>query len=581
MNTKNMFWAVLSMTAALVMTACSSDDNDITEAPVAPPISKIIPYTVTVGSDNTTTRATVGENIENKGRELYFAEGDKLYITGTGIKGVLELQEGDAGKTKGVTFSGDLEYSGSEENPADDLELTATLVSAEQTETEGLISVDDAGFVTVNYPDDAYCSSINDAVQKYSNLTGKSTYGTPSGTPSFTLSQQTAFLNFEITFNDYTTTGKTLSAVVRNNGSDVCTANVTTTTEDNKVVAKFVLPVAAGTTTLNSATVKMGTKDAISFGASQKLTGKVYNVKKTQNIPEDAINGLFTIGKTDGNVPIKVFFSKGNLQATTTNNGTTWSWAFATNQWDYVGDNPANTKISGNGRVSEPGTVDLFGWVGSSNTTWTGGAKYGICITTTTGGTATYGNLPNEKPHDWGENIGDGTTWRTLTCAEWDYLFQTRTGGTVGSTSNARYTMATISTSNDGEVNGVILFPDGLNIEDKDLGDYFNTNTFSGSNINTATDYLTKCTSAQWTELEKKGCVFLPAAGWRNPTQYDNEGSKNGRYQSSSSNPGDASKNYAYGFTHYGSQSKKPYLGQYNNPKRYCGYSVRLVRAVE
>ena len=117
MKTKNMFWAALSMTAALVMTSCSSDDNEMTETPVAPSTSKKIPYTVTVGGDEATTRATVdGDN-----KTLRFATGDKLYITGTDIKGVLEIQSG-VGESSGATFSGDLTYTG--DAPAADLSLT-------------------------------------------------------------------------------------------------------------------------------------------------------------------------------------------------------------------------------------------------------------------------------------------------------------------------------------------------------------------------------------------------------------------------------------------------------------------------
>ena len=277
MKTKNMLWAALSMTAALVMTACSNDDN-VTETPQAPSTSKIIPYTVTV-NDGATTRATVADDpsdATNYHKTLYFAAGDKLYITGTNIKGVLDLQAGDEGKASGATFSGNLTYSG-EGSPADNLELTATLVSAQQTDGEEVTINATTGAVTVNYPTTAYCGSINDAVQKYSNLTGTSTYGARA----FTLTQQTAFLNFVITFDDGTTTGTELTAVVNNNSSNICSASVTTETVSENVVAKFVLPVAAGTT-LSSATVTMGDKEAISFGASQTLTGKVYNVKKTQ-----------------------------------------------------------------------------------------------------------------------------------------------------------------------------------------------------------------------------------------------------------------------------------------------------------
>ena len=274
---KNSFlWAALSMTAALVMTACSNDDN-ANESPVQQSTVKTIPYSVTVngGEGGATTRATVADDpsdATNYHKTLYFADGDKLYVTGTNIKGVLNIQAGMG--TASATFSGDLTYSSSG-TPASDLSLTATLVSAQQNVgTE--VSVDAAGAVTVNYPTTSYCGDVATAVQKYSNLTDTSTYGEKS----FTLTQQTAFLNFVITFEDGTTTGTELSAVVSNNSKAVCTANVTTVT-DNGVKAKFVLPVAKGTT-LSSANVKMGEKEAISFGASQTLEGKVYNVKKTQ-----------------------------------------------------------------------------------------------------------------------------------------------------------------------------------------------------------------------------------------------------------------------------------------------------------
>ena len=290
---KNSFlWAALSMTAALVMTACSNDDN-ANESPVQQSTVKTIPYSVTV-NEGATTRATV----ESDNKTLKFADGDKLYISGTDIQGVLDIQSGTG--TTFATFSGDLTYSGSG-TPASDLSLTATLVSAQQNVgTE--VSVDAAGAVTVNYPTTSYCGDVATAVQKYSNLTGTSTYGLKS----FSLTQQTAFLNFVITFEDGTTTGTGLSAVVSNNSAAICTANVTTVT-DNGVKAKFVLPVATGTT-LSSANVKFGDKAAISFGASQTLDGKVYNVTKTQAAPAYTMAANATAGDvgklicTDGHI---------------------------------------------------------------------------------------------------------------------------------------------------------------------------------------------------------------------------------------------------------------------------------------
>ena len=304
--------AALSMMAALMMTACSNDDNTI-ESAAQQNVAKTIPYTVTVNG-GASTRATV----QSDNKTLYFADGDKLYVTGTNIKGVLNIQAGN-GSTTGPgtassTFSGDLTYSG-EGSPAANLELTATLVSAQQTDGSEVTINSTTGAVTVNYPTTAYCADVATAVQKYSNLTGTSTYSTKS----FSLTQQTAFLNFVITFEDATTTGTELSAVVSNNSAAICTANVTTTTESEKVVAKFVLPVAS-TTTLSSATVTMGSKAALNI-TNATLTGKVYNVTKTQaaaakTLAEATAGDIGKIAGKDG----KIYATKADAEAVATGN---------------------------------------------------------------------------------------------------------------------------------------------------------------------------------------------------------------------------------------------------------------------
>ena len=299
MKKNSILWAALPiMAVAFMTTACSSDDS-ATQTPLQQSTAKSIPYTVTVNSA-ATTRATV----ESDNKTLYFATGDKLYITGTNVKGVLDIQEGTG--TASATFSGDLAYSG-EGSPAADLELTATLVSAQQSDGAEIAVNATTGAVTVNYPSTAYCADVAAAVQKYSNLTGTSTYGLKS----FSLSQQTAFLNFVITFEDGTATGTALSAVVSNNSAAICTADVTTVTESEKVVAKFVLPI-AGSTALSGATVKMGDKDAIAFGASQTLAGKVYNVAKTQAETIIAVTSV----ELDADEMTLTVGDEGQLQAT-------------------------------------------------------------------------------------------------------------------------------------------------------------------------------------------------------------------------------------------------------------------------
>lgn len=369
MKTKNMIWAALSMTAALVMTACSNDDNTVETPAAQQAIVKTIPYSVTVNG-GAGTRATVADDPSDATtyhKTLKFATGDQLYISSdsrTDLKGTLTLKAGDEGKSNGATFEGSITYTG--DAPEGTTEIKATLVGSSNVG----VQITDGKVTGVSYPSDAYCDDVAEAVQKYSNLTGTSTYSSKS----FTLTQQTAFLNFEITFVDGTAENTTLSTVVNNNSTDICTANVKTKKDGEKVVAKFVLPV-AGTTALSGATVKMGDKEAISFGASQTLTGKVYNVKKTRDIPVSSV--------AINNAPTEALFvnSKGTLTATVlpndaTDKTVTWS-----------SDNPNHVKIdAATGEYTVTG-VDGYG---SATITATAGGKTATCTIT---GKVTYTSL--------------------------------------------------------------------------------------------------------------------------------------------------------------------------------------------
>ena len=266
------------------------------------------------------------------------------------------------------------------------------------------------------------------------------------------------------------------------------------------------------------------------------------------------LSGVFSVGATS-----TVSFSPGNLQATY--NGSSWIWDFAEHQWDYIGNAAGNTSINGNGTVSANGTVDLFGWVGASST-WTGAAIYGISNSTTTNSVDGYGNVASEALNaDWGTTIGAG--WRTLTKDEWLYLLNTReTGATVNSTDHARRTHAVINTDGTA-VKGLIIFPDGY-VGGTPAGVTWGT-------INEKSDFTTTCTSAGWTALEAAGCVFLPAAGYREASNVTDAGVGGGYWSSSSSGAPSA----------FGLYFESDYFSsQYGGSRKY-GFSVRLVKNVD
>ena len=234
---------------------------------------------------------------------------------------------------------------------------------------------------------------------------------------------------------------------------------------------------------------------------------KVKSVKATVAEKSDLLNGKFSVSATK-----QVQFAKGNLQATTTDLGETWTWGFAENQWDCIGDAAANNTINGIGTVSTNGTVDLFEWVGASST-WTGAAQYGIS-NSISGKTDGHGNVADEAlKSDWGTTMGTG--WRTLTSDEWLWIFgpidspnpgtNCRTSSTVGGTANGRFAKATVN----GKA-GVILFPDSYTHPDgvtapANVNIANSAAHYDGNNYN-ATD---------WGKMEAAGAVFLVAGGIR------------------------------------------------------------------
>lgn len=304
--------------------------------------------------------------------------------------------------------------------------------------------------------------------------------------------------------------------------------------------------------------------------------------------------GVFTVaeGKT-------VTFSSGNLQYNAAQGShycadgsvQQGTWRFAEHQYDYIGD--ANSNIS----KTYDGWIDLFGWgtSGYNNTANDPSAlRYqpwenargpintiptdsilncesvditGECVWEYTaymnGYYNSYGygpstNMPDPNltgtsaNYDWGvynaiSNAGNQAgLWRTLSGAEWKYLFNTRT--------NAKFLWSR------GTVNGVvglIILPDGFKTPEDiawtSKANNWTTNTY---------------TTEQWATLEALGAVFLPASGNRNGANVS--GVQNyGHYWSSSYYISiDAFSLYFY------SDNLTP---QYEHVRR-DGYAVRLVQ---
>ena len=282
MKTRKFLWALLPVAAVLLMTACGGDDaDDVTPTPTPNPVTpgtenvvKSVPYTVTVNTGNI-TRTTV----DNDDITLRFEATDKLYVQSNDGKvyGCLTLISG-ANETSAM-FGGTINYTGSK--PATTDQLTATLVGEENL----LVTTADGKVEPVTYSNDVVCASMEDAVKKYSWISGETTYGTAA----FTLAQKTAFMKFNVTIQDGTGPNEEVPVKITL-GTDTYDFTRTTTGSQFDAEISFVLPLADRTVIAGDASMcvaNVGDDDeSIRIGTGTNVTlagGNVYPVTRTKD----------------------------------------------------------------------------------------------------------------------------------------------------------------------------------------------------------------------------------------------------------------------------------------------------------
>ena len=261
-----------------------------------------------------------------------------------------------------------------------------------------------------------------------------------------------------------------------------------------------------------------------------------------------------------------VYFSQGNLQFTTQGSHKTadstakGTWRFAENQYDVIG--VANRNIDS----TYTDWIDLFGW-GTSGwkseaTCYQPWSKSELYSDYYPGGsysnslTGTYANA------DWGvyNAISNGgnepNKWRTLTNAEWKYLFQ-----------NNKWTLGYIKTTEKDSSLCFMLIPETFTAPEGTTVTVLST-TKTSTSMGVSVPSTNKYSIEQFASLEKLGVVALPCGGYRSGTSVSNVGS-GGRYWSSSA----YDSYFAYGF-YFGST----YVYSDDTDTRFSGWSVRLVQ---
>ena len=507
--------AALALVGAVTV-GCSSDDNIIDEPQQPASKSNVVTLTTTVSLDGAaaTTRALTSGGVKT------FAEGEQIALVYT---------------------------SGSSTAKAVSAALTASDITNEgksATFTFTLTDPDKAQNVTYIYPAAMANSdgSINYAALNSQNgtlatlsssldlATSPATAWNGNNLPAVTLENQLAIL--ALTLKDYDGANNITSTITGMTLSDG-TNSYTITPSSLSTIYVAIKPTTSASINV---TATSGNIDYV-----KSLTSKTYEASNGYPIswkmnPKDAIKGKFTI-KSDGT---QVYFSKSNLRYTY-GSGT---WSFFDHQYDYSSSN----HLKNNGIV-----WDHFGW-SSTNAN----SNYGVNNTKDN-------NDYSGSFVEWGSNTNLqsalGTGWFTLSNTEWTYLLNTRSGGTFNGNSNARYTFATINTDGTG-VNGVILFPDNVTIGSSEV-------TTAGT-LNNYSNWTTKCTTAQWTSLEAKGCVFLPAGGYGNGGTVTKPGERGDYWMHTDDNSSTAYHLYFNSTGHS--------ISIDNNI--YHGYLVRLVRTV-
>lgn len=511
-----------------VMIGCSSDDDNI-DTPKQPENkdNNVVTLTTTIGRDNNAgakTRALAPTGVKT------FAIGEQIAIvykntSGQTVKGV----------SAALTASDILEL-GKEAN------FTFTLENPDRSEDVTYIypaaMADDDG--TVNYEN---LATQNGTLTSISSNLDLATYNGPwvdkKSLPVGTLSNQLAILCLALKDNlDVNSLTSSITGLTLSDGTHTYTIS-RSAVEGPIYVA--MLPT-------SNATIEVTATDGTKTYAKY-LTDKTYAASNGYTLAwkmAEVIKGKFSVSPTK-----QVYFSTSNLNATTNDNGTTWSWHFVGTQYARVGgDNTANTAISGNGTVTDAGNgknIDLFGW--STSTTHLG-----------------INNSTNNNDYrgafvDWGSatEVANciGTGWRTLTGSEWVYLMDTRTGN--------KYAKASINGRD-----GFIILPDG----------WTNTSPHTLSNINNASAAFTAntITSTNWiSNYEKYGAVFLPVTGQRSGTTvtgYDSEL----HYWSSTSGTTTIGTGANANHLRYNDANK---LVSNTGAGRCNGFSVRLVRDVK
>ena len=261
--------------------------------------------------------------------------------------------------------------------------------------------------------------------------------------------------------------------------------------EEGEAVFQIAVPALEAASEARVLAVKQGSSKVKDKNFSMKKIAAATSVNTVCQlssipIPDGALPGVFTVSNDYGRTKTQIYFSQGNLWYGKVGDAQTATFQFEANQYD-------TTPSSKGARVENH--ISHFMWCKSASESVN--QKYSETET----GTNDKFFTDND---DFAVNGYSG--WRVLTggfYGEWSYLLNSRN---TAYSNNRRYAAVKVN-----GMAGLLIFPDEFSSWPSGAGTEPQTfNTYS-ENWNGK-----DCTVAEFTVLQNNGCVFLPAAGWRN-----------------------------------------------------------------
>lgn len=305
------FGLILLMLATLAL-SCAREPSPGQDSPETG--FKTIHYKVQVSSSDDSKATTADNNTK-----YVFQATDSLYVSSTDpdsgdtqLFGVLTLIYGSGETT--AYFEGDL-VGVDEFEPAPDTPINVTLVSSgDRIHTTG------GGKLTgTAYPSNEYGTSLEDAVQKFSHFTCSTTFGNTR----FTLTQQSAFLVFTVSFKrtEVAVSTPITAKIFNNSEATPVWQNVINAAAlgGGRSRVDFVVAFPGGSTSLTDAELSViwgnGENDHKEFAIDDKelAINNYYTVSRTTI---DLGNPFHIRAKEDGttNVTFKYTYATGGIQ---------------------------------------------------------------------------------------------------------------------------------------------------------------------------------------------------------------------------------------------------------------------------